>query len=319
MSNISLNLNIPSARVSGRYKLTVRKSNGDIRLETDWFDNLITNTGLDALLSTDVYGDFASRCHIGSGSTTPSYTDTALVSQYATTTSRQSVDVTELTSPYRYSTTIVYRFAAVGAGVTRTIREIGTSSNSLETLVSRALILDSSGNPMTITMYEEEVLDATYEFTNVPALVDADYLQTITINSVEYSINWRASTVGGVSSSSWWGIPTGVSGNDGISSSLTTGTFYSGSVGATTTGPSGTSYGTTSYTSTYTPGTYSRTFTFGLGLNNANYVSGITAFRIGSLSDYRGAHLYQCGISPGIPKTENDTMKFTVTLSVARY
>ena len=322
MKNLEANISLPPAKVKGRYKLTVRKPNGDIRLETDWFDNLITNNGLDELITLNGSGSsWARYCRIGSGSTTPSFTDVALDSQYASTGTIQTRTISYVTGPPAHiSHTVVYRFDAIGAGVTRTITEIGVSSGSATPLISRALILDTSGNPITITMIEGEVLDATYQYDYYFALMTNDYTQTITIDSVTYTVTWRASSTSSSSYAQFGAADTGSNSTLSPQSGYYA-YFHSGTIGAVTTTPSGTaSASITSVASTYATGSYQRTFTWSLGLNDANYVGGIGAVRFNNtgITSYNTMR-YQCGFSPNIPKTENDTMKISATISVARY
>lgn len=320
MNNLEANISLPPAKVKGRYKLTVRKPNGDIRLETDWFDNLITNYGLDSLVYTNS-NSFAYYCRIGSGDTTPSFTDTALVNQYASTSTIQSRSYSYVAGPPAHiSHTVVYRFAAIETGVTRTIREIGVSNNPSDSLQSRALILDTSGNPITITMIEGEVLDATYQYDYYFALMTNDYTQTITIDSVEYTVTWRAALTDS-NSYTPFGIAT-LSGNGRIVPSGNMLYLYSGTIGAVSTLPSGTNSGyiTTTAASTYVTGSYQRTLTWDVSLNEGNFAGGIGAAAFHNSSYSVAATLrHQCSFSPTITKTENDIMKISVTYSVARY
>jgi hypothetical protein len=215
---------------------------------------------------------------------------------------------------------VVYRFAAIGSGVTRTIREIGTSSGSATSLVSRAIILDTSGNPMTITMYEGEVLDATYEYSYYYPLMTTTYSHDITINSTTYTVTWKAAETSSALYSIFGGAD--ISGSPSLYTTSLFAYFYSGSVGAVSGSPSGTSSGFVQSTaaSTYVAGSYERTYTWNLGLNTANYAGGITAMMVNNQGySLASTPRFQCGISPGIPKTENDTMKISATVSVARY
>ena len=74
--------------VAGRFKIEANKlgENGEVvstRIAADWFSNLITNQGLD-LMGTGSIDQIVDRCRVGSGSTPPAVTDTALVAQVAT-------------------------------------------------------------------------------------------------------------------------------------------------------------------------------------------------------------------------------------------
>ena len=65
--------------VVGKYKLVVHKGNPEEPTQVvDWFDNLITNQGLDSLGFRGNGSNFY-YCKVGSGSTTPAVTDVGLV------------------------------------------------------------------------------------------------------------------------------------------------------------------------------------------------------------------------------------------------
>src|SRR5574340_1768735 len=78
-------------RVAGRLRVLVLDSAGNLKTDTGWFPNLITNTGLDTFGSAPAnypgsYYVGPNLCTVGTGNTTPAYTDTALVSPVAHTT-----------------------------------------------------------------------------------------------------------------------------------------------------------------------------------------------------------------------------------------
>lgn len=70
---------LPKQELSGHYKLIVRRG-GEVRLETDWFDNLITDAGLNALGESVKPGRYAM---VGTDNSTPVVTDIALGAQVA--------------------------------------------------------------------------------------------------------------------------------------------------------------------------------------------------------------------------------------------
>lgn len=145
-----------TAGVAGRYKLIARKEDDSSRDLTDWFENLITDGGLERMGT----GGITEKCRVGSGNTTPNNTDTALVAQVA------EGDIQSYTEGYDSATNlycwrrIVYRFATgVAAG---NLSEVGVGWAGGD-LFSRALIKDGSGNPTTITVLSDEILDVVYE------------------------------------------------------------------------------------------------------------------------------------------------------------
>lgn len=151
---------IPSfgAQVGGRFKLIVHGGKRG-RISTGWFDNLITNAGLSALLSTST---IAARCVVGSSSQVPAATDTHLVDRMGSIVSGSKLNGYDAATGFGW-TRITYSFAPGQAN--GNVREVGitlttvTSSN----LFSRALVRDASGQPATITVLADEYLTVIYE------------------------------------------------------------------------------------------------------------------------------------------------------------
>lgn len=71
--------NLPHIQLAGRYKLEVRR-HGELIHDTGWFDNLITNDGLNALGASVAIGAYVM---VGTSNTAPANTDTTLVAQVA--------------------------------------------------------------------------------------------------------------------------------------------------------------------------------------------------------------------------------------------
>ncbi|RLC21493.1 MAG: hypothetical protein DRH93_11690, partial [Deltaproteobacteria bacterium] len=147
------------AQVSGRFRLKVYRSDGTLKKDTGWFDNLITNYGLNRMASSS---DYLLYCHVGTNNTPPAYTDTSLAGFLHGAGANGSATHPHSTSNPTYrSIKKVYRFDAGEA--TGNISEVGISRKSSSgDLFSRALIVDSSDNPTTITILSDESLDVEY-------------------------------------------------------------------------------------------------------------------------------------------------------------
>lgn len=151
------------AQVSGRYTLKVTRPDGTVR-ESLEFDNLITDAGIDNFATT---GNHTKHCFVGSGNTAPAATDTALVNQIAESNQAVNAGIGNVFTDdptnnqgYQYFRK-TYRFdAGVAQGV---LAEIGTGDTPGTSLTSRALIRDGNGNPTTITVLADEILDVTFE------------------------------------------------------------------------------------------------------------------------------------------------------------
>lgn len=151
---------IPSfgAQVGGRFKLIVHGGKRG-RISTGWFDNLITNAGLSALLSTST---ISARCVVGSSSQVPAATDTHLVDRMGSIISGSKLNGYDAANGFGW-TRITYSFAP--GQVTGNVREVGITITTLTSsnLFSRALVRDASGQPATITVLADEYLTVIYE------------------------------------------------------------------------------------------------------------------------------------------------------------
>ena len=294
-------------KVAGRYKLEALKldSSGQIiskRLLADWFSNLITNGGLDRM-ATQL--DYASRCHVGSGSNTPQVTDSSLQSWVAvTTTVNSNITGTNSSPLYAYSTR-VYRFAEGAAA--GNLSEVGIgwlSSNS--GMFSRALILDGDSNPTTITVLSDEVLDVTYEL-RFYAYVD-DFTGTINFTgsiggSYDYII--RAAEVGTILAPAAF--------------VLLSCNAYTGDIQAITGTPSGTTAALTVSSASYSAGTFERYVTVSASLTQANLVGGIRSLRLSFGASNTHTSRWQVQFTPNIPKTSSTILSITFRISWSRY
>lgn len=174
--------------VSGRYRFTIRRPDGTVRHETDWFDNLITDGGLDNVFSDNDWDRF---CYVGTGNTPPSGGDTSLVTPVAGAPGEQSVSSSsghafEAAFGYAFLTK-TYRFDVGEAeGV---LSEVGIGPNGSD-LTSRALIRDGSNNPTTITVLSDEILDVTFQVRMYHGEdVTVDAVQTL--NTADYNTKIR--------------------------------------------------------------------------------------------------------------------------------
>lgn len=179
---------IAHSQLAGRYQLTVRNTEGQITRQTPWFDNLITNNGLDLIFNTPSYAfgvkDLNISCFVGTGSATPVVTDSTLQAYLASgsTSSTDSAVYVVGPPPYWYQRR-TYRFGTgVAAG---NLSEVGVGA-AFNNLFSRSLIKDNVGNPITITVLSDEVLDVTYELRVYPPT--ADYSFNVILNGVSTSV-----------------------------------------------------------------------------------------------------------------------------------
>jgi len=297
-------------RMAGYFKLDAIRPDGRVRPVTGWFRNLITNSGLDAIGTTN---NWLTRCKVGTGNATPAVTDTALQAQVAeSSTIQEHTRVSSGSPEYYIAKTITYRFAAgTAAG---NLAEIGIGSSS--TLFSRALILDGEGSPTTITILSDEVLDATYQLRIYPPLTDV--ADTITISGANYDITLRAASAGDGDA---WGMGAGLGAVGGAGGNGTIAVF-SGAIGAITGSPSGTGASQTAANESYGAGTYQRDFTASWGLSEANF-GGVksAATSLGTVNvsgSIRTMGRVQVEFDPVIPKDDTNVLSLVFRHSWAR-
>lgn len=167
-----MNVKLPPLRLGGRFRLVTSKDAEckQVVKDTGFFDNLITNTGLNRIgevttNSTSSVASFRGLCGrfvVGSGSAEPQFTDTALQNPVAFASDNVVLD-SESSNYERgwYEITVRHQFGqgqAVG-----NLSEIGIQHTSASgPLWSRALILDGQGNPTTITVLPDDFLTCYY-------------------------------------------------------------------------------------------------------------------------------------------------------------
>ena len=138
--------------MKGDYTITVKRQGKVVQEEN--FHNLFT-TGFISRLIGDV--NYFNYCQLGSGSTAPSSSDTALASRlWGVAYSTYAIDSTSadgLSRTWKYT----YLFPANSSYV-GTIREVGLSAAASGSINTHALVVDSEGQPISINKtYLDEV------------------------------------------------------------------------------------------------------------------------------------------------------------------
>lgn len=310
--NISL-----SGKVSGYYRILVHDAQGQLKSDSGWFSNLITNQGLDWLgagapnNNTSGGVPLCTHCGVGTGTSTPAFTDTRLTTFLAMFPSSNSSNVegngtqTYVPGPPAYWSCVKTYSFATGA-VVGNISEVGVGNcNNTDTnpqLFSHALIVDGSGNPTTISVTGTDALTVNYELRYYINTTDTNY--SLSISSTTYSGIYRRATVGSVASLYYQ--------LHGTPSTSTRAVVFTGSIGSITSSPSGGSAVQTSLVAaSYTPGTYYRSFTVAWD----NTVGG----NLSALEFDSSMGSWQFSVSPTIPKTASNTLTLQFNISWARY
>lgn len=144
--------------VKGKFRLDALRPDGSIRELAPWQDNLVTNYGIDSLCSSR---SFIGYLQVGTGTTAEAYTDTNLVNRIAGVGTTNSTVWN--TGVNKVVTTLTTSFN-VGVA-TGNITELGLSPSVNGNVNTRALIRDSGGNPISVTVLSDEQLLVTYTIT----------------------------------------------------------------------------------------------------------------------------------------------------------
>lgn len=303
---------MPNIGLKGRYCIHKVMNPGSI-LEyriplADWFDNVITNTGLNWFCSQSTSSSFAYG-HVGSGNTTPTASDIGLVSNLLSEGVVLYSASTGNYGPPNYTKywRVVHRYnPGIGTG---NIAEVGmgTSAKTTPYLFSRALILDSYGTPTTITKLSDETLDITYELQFQYPITDFSGGFSLSGDKAgSYTYTGRSSLISN--------SPALVTGSVvyclGFTSQFNA---YTGSIGAITSSPSGTVAQKAYTANTYTDGSYVRNYTFNATISELNLSGGILSCQFGNPSGY-----FQYQFNTAIPKTSSDTLSLNFSIGLSR-
>jgi hypothetical protein len=256
--------------------------------------NIITNAGLNAIGSSDL---LLNNIVVGTGNSTPVGTDTALGNQVASTSTVQtSSNGCQSTAPYFLYYSVTMRFPQGGAAGNLT--EVGMQTSS-GVLFSRALILDSGGNPTTLTILSDEYLDVTYQYRIYPNTTDTN--ASLTLSGTTYTVVFRPASISSYTNSYC---------SYGLAYNGSTFTAYNGDIDVITSVPSGTASFTGNYsTVNYTSGSKQLTFVLTAGLDDGNFSGGISAFY---MAVNNGA--FQFSVDPPIPKDNFKILVLNVSL-----
>ena len=203
---------------------------------------------------------------------------------------------------------MTFRFGqGVAAG---NLTEVGIRSDAgpNSALFSRALIVDSGGNPTTLTILSDEYLDVTYELRFYPEMNDQTY--DLTLYGENYSVLVRPANVTSVDV---------IQAQDyffqWINYYYTTQYYYyNGPIGTVTGQPSGSSYANNTGHGAYVSNSYERNFICSLGLNDGNLSGGIRSILIKTCKAD-----WQLQFTPPIPKDSFKTLVLNIYTSWSPY
>lgn len=151
-----MNIDLGCAKVSGEFRAVVKR-NGSVVKESDWNNNLLLDTFFSGIGIANI------RAAVGTGSTPPSPTDTALASPLggdsAVSTSTGSASISgDAINGYLYTTRTYILSWPQGAIVGNLSEYLLKSSNS-NTAFVRSLFKDANGDPTTISVGPSDQLE----------------------------------------------------------------------------------------------------------------------------------------------------------------
>ena len=301
--------------VTGRYKFIITDSQTGAVRTIDWFDNLITDLGLEQLATKD-YG--IRSLALGTGNTEPNVLDTSLSNYLNKTTNISSITGgTQSVAPYFGWNRFYFDFPL--DSVTGNISEVGVmiDSASETELFSRALIKEN-GVPITITVLPTDYVTVIYEIRIYPPLTDV--VANITIAGTNHTFTLRSAQVTSSywgnsrflqtwSAKYWWSNPyLGIQVHDELTE-----------LGVITEGLTGT-YDGSSYLTTVMPyeaNSHRLRVSVMFSVQDANLPNGL----IGGMQIHSslGGGAYQILIDPPIAKDDTKTLSLTFAYSWQRY
>ena len=308
-------------KFKGRYRCVLNEGT-DREVDTGWFDNIVTDAGLDRVAqttspSTFVYGS------IGTGTAAASASDTSLQAFVAEKLGN-TFDSQSNLGPTNYESTCQFHYVYAQGDVVGNMAEVGVGWGASSIGIwSRARILDGSGNPTTLTVLSIDQLTVYYELTC--ANPTADITGTVSISGTPYAYTGRMASAASFMGALYnivatangglvWGqiIGGGGSGASSVAKS------YEGSstLGAITGEPSGTSETSgSSNVASYTAGHFYRDSTLTLSPSEGIFSGGIGCI----LLNYLGATAqFQYQFTPPIPKNNTETLTLTARFSWGR-
>lgn len=300
--------------IQGLFQAVLRRYNADgtytDKVGADWQENLITNFGMNGAYNNLLY----QYVSVGTGSTAPAETDTALVARLATQQQSAQPTITSTTSSPYYNE-YTYNFTFTTGAVVGNITELGLhySSTSYTSLVTRALFKDGSGVPTSIPVTAEDQLIITYKIRIY--LPENTTTNVFTVNGTDYTVTLRPAQLSSTRNSS-----TVLSNGIGLTQigGLSVTSYYGGSavIGPITGTPTGTN-GSDTVTVTraaYVTGNFYADYTISFALASANR----NQLQVWTHSTPCPSY-WQWSVSPAITKTNTQTLSFTHRVTWARY
>jgi hypothetical protein len=307
--------------ISGHYYVQLVDAKTGVVKQDLSFPNILTDLFMDGIgsdlfniggVGTSAFAILA----VGTGNTTPSFTDTGLVSEVARTSASGGIaDVFGSNSSPEYG--FVRRTKLFTEGEANgTLRELGYFNQAGSVLMNRTLFKDSAGNPTTVIKTAEDLLIVTYEWRLSAPLNDVTGTVSYLNSTQSSSFTLRPQ---GVNSDTHWLRFTAQMGSWRANANnrlavFSRDTFFNTRTGLNSPALADSAISTIA-SSSYVTGTYYRDCTYTLASGDGNYAEGISLLVSSPWSSNTGTdlrYMYQMLFTPVIPKT--DVRLLTVTL-----
>lgn len=289
-------------------------NNGICRDKSDWFPNLVLDSGLRALIESSTIGHY---CVAGTGNSAPTPTQTLLDNRVLSSNANTSTPGTLVNDPIEgiyVRGRKTYNFPAVTSPVNITELGITTANSAGSVLFSRTLVKDPAGNPTTISLIEGDELRVTYELRRYPP--QEDYTQEID----GYTITFRAAEVG---NSGYWNPWKAV-----CPTYLTTAGnarfFATPLTSMTDSNDTTASVGNTTTTRTINPEELAVTMRFQWGSttvidNGVRLLARWQTSNSGTVVDMYHVDAFQLQFDPPVVKTDQEVLEIELIFSVGRH
>lgn len=176
----------------GVVRCQVLRKDSSIKLDTGEFNNLLLDGFFDRALTKK---SLSASITTGSGSTEPVVTDTSLVSVISplrpSTSTKADEEFKNDLSTNVATAYVEWEFIHDTGEVVGNISEFGfalSGGSSQNSLDSRVLIKDDSGNPTTLTILADEQLVVTYRLEVSMSTNPAGEVSTVVINGVSHTV-----------------------------------------------------------------------------------------------------------------------------------
>ena len=298
--------------LQGFYKIEAIQPDGTVRVLADWFENLITDIGLNRWGT----GGTVQFCRVGTGTAQPTNGDTDLQAPIASTGTNSSANDTAQPTP-PYFITLARTFTFTQGAVVGNISEVGVGwAASGATLWSRARIKDGGGVDTTITVTAIEQLSISYQLRL--NIVTPDVVTTPTIGGVVTTVTLRPAQVTAAGWATVTGGPASALDSAYAGAQVSTygaGTAYSGAIGPVTGSPSGTAGVASSKGQTVAYGNNNlyNDVTYVWAIANGN-VGGVAAALVAASN----GGSWQAGFAPAIAKDNTKTLSLVFRFSWGR-